>query len=277
MVRKDPEAYAELCARVGQKAEDCRAIAEILGSKGRWSEALDWVERGLALAATNGWQGSGSYRLESLKRELLRKLGKPQEALQSAWVAFEHHPDTFSYEELMRYVPRSDRAEWRRRALTAAAAGRLSDYMNLCVKLKEWLILAEKVLATAPETLEKISHYSSEPAADGLAKCQPAAAARLYTALGLRVVKAGKSQYYGAALRNLQSARECYQRSEQCGLWNALVARIRSEHRRKSGFMPGFERIVAGKAAALELSFVERAEQRWRWPASHTSRKKSSS
>lgn len=235
--------------------------------KRRWKEALDWVKRGLMLAGKSQWQGFGGSRLGSLKRKLLRKLGKPQEALKSAWAAFEQHPDTYSYEELMKYVPRSARAEWHRRALTAAAGGSLSGYMDLCAKSKEWHALAEKILATTTAALEKISHFSSEPAAGGLARRHPEAAARLYAALCLRIINAGKSRYYAAALRNLQSAKECYRRSQQARQWDDLVAQVRSQHRRKTGFMPGFERIVAGRGAAAELSFVERAKQRWRWPS----------
>jgi hypothetical protein len=44
-----------------------------------------------------------------------------------------------------------------------------------------------------------------------------------------------------------------------------LSAKIRIEHRRKSGFMPDFARIIAGEAPAKEISFIQQARERWRW------------
>jgi hypothetical protein len=41
------------------------------------------------------------------------------------------------------------------------------------------------------------------------------------------------------------------------------VTEIRREHRRKSGFMPGFEAVVAGKTARVEPSFLDRARTQW--------------
>jgi uncharacterized Zn finger protein len=57
----------------------------------------------------------------------------------------------------------------------------------------------------------------------------------------MRIVDAGKSNYYYAALSNLEKAKICYQKAGLDAQWQALIAEIRPEHRRKSGFMPGFE------------------------------------
>jgi len=43
--------------------------------------------------------------------------------------------------------------------------------------------------------------------------------------------------------------------------WKALVAEIRRDHHRKSGFMPGFEAIAAGKKVRAEPSFFDRARK----------------
>jgi hypothetical protein len=81
--------------------------------------------------------------------------------------------------------------------------------------------------------------------------------------LGVRIIDAGKSQYYYAALSNLEKASTCYQKAGLDSLWKALVADIRREHHRKTGFMPGFERIVAGTGPSQEPSFLDRAKGRW--------------
>ena len=49
------------------------------------------------------------YELREMKRALLNKLGRPGDALQSAWFEFETHPSTFTYKELMRYVPAKEK------------------------------------------------------------------------------------------------------------------------------------------------------------------------
>jgi hypothetical protein len=45
--------------------------------------------------------------------------------------------------------------------------------------------------------------------------------------------------------------------------WRKLVQTIRSEHRRKTGFMAGFEELVAGSGPGQKPSFLERAKARW--------------
>ena len=53
----------------------------------------------------------------------------------------------------------------------------------------------------------------TEPLAGALEADHPALAARLHAACGLRVVKRGKSKYYGDALMNFERARDCYLRA----------------------------------------------------------------
>ena len=88
--------------------------------------------------------------------------------------------------------------------------------------------------------MESLSHYTTEPAAERLAKSYPGIAAKVFRALCMRIVNAGKSDYYYAALLNLEKARSCYQRAGLDAQWQALTSEIRQGHHRKSGFMPGF-------------------------------------
>jgi hypothetical protein len=79
----------------------------------------------------------------------------------------------------------------------------------------------------------------------------------------MRVVNAKKSKYYDAALSNFERARRCYEKAGLVADWQRVVTNVRSEHHRKTGFMSGFEEIVAGSGPSEKPSFLERAKARW--------------
>lgn len=85
----------------------------------------------------------------------------------------------------------------------------------------------------------------------------------MYRALGMRILNAKKSKYYGAALESFEDARRCYERARLGREWTALVNTVRAAHHRKSGFMSDFERLVAGNGPSTQLSFLDRARSRW--------------
>ena len=45
--------------------------------------------------------------------------------------------------------------------------------------------------------------------------------------------------------------------------WSKTICQVRADHQRKSSFMPGFERLVAGAMPSDEPSFLDRAKARW--------------
>ncbi len=104
----------------------------------------------------------------------------------------------------MRFVPKGQKAAWQERAMAAADRAGLGQFISLCVKAKEWERLAQRVHSAHPAELEAFSHYCTEPAAKGLVKRDALAAARLYQALGMRIVNAGKSKYYGESLKHFE-------------------------------------------------------------------------
>jgi uncharacterized Zn finger protein len=232
-------------------------------AKRRPNDALAWVERGLGLEERNASGGGASSKLAEMRRALLVKLGRGSEALDSAWAEFQAHPGKFSYEELLRYVPKAERGAWHEKAMEAAEPGDLDSIIELWLSAKEIGRLAERLDRAGSAELEGLSHYVTEPAAKRLAKTHPGVAAKVFRALCVRILDAGKSKYYYAALSNLEEARRCYQAAGLDGQWKALVAEIRRDHHRKSSFMPGFEAIVAGKRARVEPAFLERARGRW--------------
>jgi len=260
--RRDAKSYADLCERLGLTPKDCERLAEIEMARKRWGQALEWIEKGLALEPTRNWRNETALSLEHKKPEILSKLGRSEESLAMAWADFERHASEHSYERFMQYVPRGKKKEWHGRALDAAERGDLGGFIDICVKTKEWSRLTSRIHATPHPELEELSHYHLEPAAEGLAKRDIPASAKLYWALGLRILASGKSKYYDAALSHFRHARELYRKADLDAQWDEVVAIIRRDHSRKSSFMPEFERLLAGEATSLP-SFAERTRTRW--------------
>jgi hypothetical protein len=79
----------------------------------------------------------------------------------------------------------------------------------------------------------------------------------------MRIVNAGKSKYYEAALSNFERASRCYKRAGLTAGWEETVRQVRACHHRKTGFMSGFEALAAGSGPGDQPSFLERAKARW--------------
>lgn len=263
--RRSARDYEELCDRLGFSPRDCERLAKIETTRRRWKEALAWVDKGLGRELDRDWLNEKSLSLPQLKLKILGKLGRREEALETAWADFENHPSDFTYEELMRFVPKGEKLEWRERAITVAISGDLADFIDLCVKAREWARLADRIDTAKQTELESISHYSAEPAAKGLSKKHPPAAATLYQAMGLRIVNKGKSKYYDIALQHLKRARRLYLQCGRDSNWEEIVEFIRSHHSRKRGFMVDFEEFMAGKPKKEHVeSFYEKARSQWK-------------
>lgn len=260
--RRDVDAYVKLCEETELTPEDTLAVARMLQARRKPADALAWVERGLTLA-TRTRASLADHELGRLRRELLRKLGRGDAALESAWAEFEEHPNKYTYEELMRYVPEADRTVWHAKAMDAAAEADLHSQIELWRETGERDRLVERLRRASDEELEGTSHYATEPAAKTLAETHPDVAAKVYRALGMRILKEKKSKYYGAALFHLEETRRCYERAGLRTEWDEVVRAVRADHRRKVGFMAGFEELVAGVGPSAKPSFLERAKARW--------------
>jgi hypothetical protein len=261
--QRDVEAFVALCEATGLTAKDCQDMATIFVSRRKPEVALSWVERGLALDENDAHGSIAYHDLAHLKRDLLTKLGRGNEALEAAWIEFQAHPSKYSYDDLMKYVPKSERRAWHKKAIDAAAGTDLQSLIELLIETRETERLAELVGRTKDASLQGVSHYATEPAAKRLEKTRPDLAARLWCAQGMRVVNAKKSKYYDAALSNFARARRCYEKAGLDADWKRVVSKVRAEHRRKTGFMAGFEEIVAGTRPGEKPSFLERAKARW--------------
>jgi hypothetical protein len=256
-------AYAALCGLLGFSPRDCERLAEMEISKEHWVKALEWVEKGIVLEPTRDWHNESSHSLKELKPKILLHLGRKEDALALAWSEFQGNPGEFTYKDLMHYAPASEKAIWHERAMTAAAGVRLGEFISLCVMAKEWERLAQRVHSAKPLELEALSHYCTEPAAKALAKKDPLAAAKLYRALGLRILSAGKSKYYDAALDHFEKARNLFCAAGQSSDWEELAGTVRNAHSRKRGFLAAFEQIATGKSQRPP-SFAEQAQEQWK-------------
>jgi len=216
------DAYIALCGQTEFEEGDCKTIARIYDSRRRFEDALGWVERGLEIARSDSRRSVGEQDLREMKRALLAKLGRPGDALQSAWSDFETHPSIFTYKELMRYVPAKEKMAWHRKAMEASEKGELSSQIELWLDKKESDRLVSHLRRATDKELEDLSHFLTEPLARKLAHAHPDISARVYRALCMRIVNAGKSKYYDAALTNIAYAKKCYAQSRsQCGLAGA--------------------------------------------------------
>ena len=147
--------------------------------------------------------------------------------------------------------------------MAASENGRLSEQIPLWLEHKETDRLVARLLAAADDEIENLSHYTSEPAARALERSHPAAAAKVYRALAMRVVNAGKSKCYDAALGNFERARKCYSKAGLGTEWEAIAQDVRHRHHRKTEFLARFDRIAAGAAKSVKPTLLERAKRRW--------------
>jgi len=195
VVKKDVKAYLELCEKVGITPKDCEHIASLHKTKRHHEDALTWAEKGLKLEKEREWGNQSSYQLTGIRQELLNKLGRREDALESAWAEFIEYPSDIGYDRLRKYIPKADFRHWHEKAIQEAKKSSLSAFIEICTATKEWEILSEHILDVEHDELEKISHYTTEKAAKGLAREHGQAAAKIYAALGMRIVRKGKSKY----------------------------------------------------------------------------------
>jgi len=261
--QKNVDAYLALTQETGLTAADCVALATLLKARRKTEDALMWVERGITLAKQAPKRSMAEHDLSKLKRDLLVKLGRGSDALHNAWAEYREHPDKYTYADVMKHVPKAERAAWHEKAMVVVRDSDPDSLIELLLETKELERLADLVRRSGSEALEGVSHYTTEPAARRLEKRYPDAAARLWCAQGMRIIHAKKSKYHDAALSNFERARRDFERAGLVDEWQRIVQTVRRDHHRKAGFMAGFEEIVAGSRPSRRLSFLQRAKARW--------------
>jgi hypothetical protein len=228
-------------------------MATILAAKDDPAAALTWTERGLGIET--------SYDLRSKHRELLTVLGRHDEAIQHEWSHFTQVPTIYSYQTLMELVPGTARATWHDRAIEAAvqSGASLSVLLPLLVDTEETARLACVIDQCTDDHLSHAGYRTVE-AAEALDESCPEQAARLWRALGLDIVNAGKSKQYAAAVEYFGRVQRCFAVAGLPDCWDELVDQVRANHYRKAGFIREFEKVVTGVTP-------EPGQASWRRPA----------
>lgn len=80
--------------------------------------------------------------------------------------------------------------------------------IGLLIQTKEIERFAELVGCSNDGDLQQVSHYALEPAARSLEKTHAGDAARLWCAMDMRIVSAGKSKYYTAGFEKITGGTE---------------------------------------------------------------------
>ena len=163
----------------------------------------------------------------------------------------------------MKYISKKDSRHWHNKAIEEVKKASLPQTIKLCTKTKEWEILAECIDVCTHEDLESISHYTTEEAAQELEKEHPTEAAKIYRAMAMRIVKAKKSKYYGAALDHFLKTKRLYLDNDCREEWLSLVETVRRDHYRKYSLIGDFEELVSGDYPESPESFEERTRKRW--------------
>jgi len=261
----DLGAYVELAERAGLTADDCLTVANLLVTRGDPTQALAWVERGLQVDADRPYPSFAAHSLTELKPRLLADLGHGDQALETAWVDYRKHPDRYSYDHLMMFVPHAERPGWHDRAITEALDGDryLPAVIELLLHTDETGRLGQLAARTSDSSWEGVGHHAAEQAGTALEPGYPGEAARIWRAAGMRILEAGKSKYYGAALRYLDHAKRCYQQAGQPDQWQEVVDEVYAQHGRKTSFLPGFDAVVTGTDPTPQPSFLDQAKARW--------------
>ncbi len=66
------------------------------------------MEKGITLKPTRNWRNEAAYGLKQPKPDILRHLGRKEEALALAWGGFEENPNELAYEHPIRDVPEEE-------------------------------------------------------------------------------------------------------------------------------------------------------------------------
>jgi tetratricopeptide (TPR) repeat protein len=262
IAQRDVQRFIAAAEKNGLTPALCETIAEMLESAGKLDEALSWTEKGLALEAQKPSLATFGRGLSGLQRRLLGALRRTDDALASAWSAFECHPSQYTYDALMPLVPVGEHDKWRARAMAATEPFDLWLVGPLLVKCDDIERLARRVRALSSVELERLGSFSAGPIADVLSRHHADLAARIYSAVALRIVNRGRSRRYEEALENLAKARDSFLAAGLAPEWHKLVAELRANHSRKTGFIGGFERVVSVGKVAKAPRFLERARKK---------------
>ena len=163
----------------------------------------------------------------------------------------------------MKYAAKKDIDNWHNKAIEEAKISPLKSTIELFIKTKELDILADRILSVKHEELENISHYVIEKAAKVFHDKNSMAAAKIYRAMGMRILDSKKSKYYNTALEHSLKVKSIYIDNNSEEEWLSIVKYIRENRARKYSFITDFKKLVSGIYPSSQKSFAQRARKRW--------------
>ncbi|MBI3534781.1 MAG: hypothetical protein HY072_04770 [Deltaproteobacteria bacterium] len=252
---KNINALINFCEKYEIDDADCLSIATIFHEKKQFYDALRWADKGLALISN---RSSKEYELKTLRRKILADSGRNDEALEDAWAEFIKHPSKYSLETVFEFVPPQKNSFYKDKALVILDKININESCVAFLSLGELERLDNKISQASEKELEDIFYGEAISMAKTMSKNFPHSAARIYVAQALRILHEKRSKAYYHAHDYLEKAKDLFEKCGKEDLWTKTVSNIRTEHKLKSSFMPGFEQIVAGKGAPREPTFMER-------------------
>ncbi|MBI4405014.1 MAG: hypothetical protein HY537_12700 [Deltaproteobacteria bacterium] len=256
---KNSTALIEFCEQYGLDQEACLALASIFHTRKQLDRALEWAEKGLKLKDDRYGK---EYELKELRRKILKDSGRGCDAVADAWTEFAQHPSIYSFDSVLESATKKEHANLKAKAITIFEKADLREAAVALHKLKEFDRLAIRIATSKPKSLQSIFYGDAIPIAESLSKKYPKEAASLYVVQALEILAEKRAKAYHHAHDYLQSAKTLLEKCGETTTWLTLVTRIRSEHKLKSSFMPGFEKIAAGEGAPRSLTFKERIAKR---------------
>ena len=223
--QRNVEAYVALCEATELSPADCLALAKMLQARRKPADALAWVERGLALEKKRPSSSAGLRARASSSATSCSSSGAATRRSRRRGRTSRRTRASTRTPTSCATCPRPSARRGTTKAMDAAAGADLHSLIELWLETKEIERLVERLRKARDEELEGISHYATEPVAKKLAKTHPDVAAKMYRALGMRILKAKKSKYYDAALSNFEDARRCYERAGLGAKWESPRAR----------------------------------------------------
>lgn len=252
-------ALIAFCETHGFDQKDCVDLATVFFGRCQFDRAREWAEKGLAIKEDGC---SKEYELKDLRRKILKNMGRGTDAVADAWAEFEKHPSIYSFESVLESATKKDHADLKAKALVIFDRSAIREAAVALHKVRELDHLAFRLATATDKALRTIFYGDAIPIAEAVSKKYPKEAARLYIAQAFEILAEKRAKAYHHAHDYLQNAKTLLERIEETATWSALVVSIRREHRLKSSFMPGFEKIVAGEGAPREPTFRERITKR---------------
>lgn len=242
--RKDVERYIELCQDGTLTAQDCLEIARRLKGVGCLKDALTWLERGIKL--DKGERVLDEIDLPDLRIELLVALGRIDQAQQAAWEEFCRWPRPEALDRLLSLTPKAKQPAVRQAAIDhVLSKGELSEAIELCLRERELLRLAERIVRQ-PKEVYRLGYGTLVPAAKALEPVRPEASIAVYRHLAFEILREKRSQAYHHALDYFRHLKRLYTKVGKPEVWRKVAARVKGAHRRKHSFIGPFEQLCTG-------------------------------